>query len=142
MNSRHPADEICQTADAGRQTGGAKSRLLFAPGFPNVVLCYVCICVVFLAPIALLFAVQFADNTEERLFSHYYYIRTTIALMVIGSSVGGMMIVLGADISAYLILAGLLLTALAGMLTLSRCIKGIACALMRSSPSSYRSYLL
>ena len=142
MNSRHPADNICQNTDANPQTGAAKAGRFFAAGFPNAVICYGCICTGLLAPIALLFAVQFADHAEERLFSHYYYIRTTIALMVIGSCTGGVMIVLGADVSTYLILAGLLLIASTGMLALLRCIKGITCALMRRSPPSYRSYLL
>lgn len=142
MNSRHPADEICQSADSNPHTGTDTAWHLFAPGFPNAVICYACICVFFLAPIALLFAVQFADHSEERLFAHYYYIRTTIALMVIGSSIGGVMIVLGAEISTHLILAGLLLAALAGMLAIARCLKGVAFALMRRSPPSYRSYVL
>ena len=142
MNSRHPTDEICQTADKTPQTSSARAKQLFAPGFANAVLCYACICVIFLAPAALLFSVQFAVHTEERLFSHYFYIRTTIALMVIGSSLGGIMIVLGAEISAHLILAGLLLTTLTGILAIARCIKGVAFALMRKSPPSYRSYIL
>ncbi|WP_420336022.1 hypothetical protein [Roseibium sp.] len=142
MNSRHPADEICQSADTDPHTGSDTAKDLFAPGFPNAVICYVCICVFFPAPIALLFAVQFADHSEERLFAHYYYIRTTIALMVIGSSIGGVMIVLGAEISTHLILAGLLLAALAEMLAIARCLKGVAFALMRKSPPSYHSYIL
>lgn len=142
MTPRHSADEICQNAGPNPNNDAAGTKRLFSPGFPNIVLCHVFCCAVFLAPLALLFAVSYAEHSEERLFGHYYYIRTTIALMVIGSSLGGIMIVLGAEVSTQLILAGLLLVTLTGVLALLRCVKGVVYALKRRSPTSYRSYIL
>lgn len=142
MNSRHSTDEICHDSDAHRQADTVSAKGLFAPGFVNIVLCYISTCTVLLVPLALLFSASYANHEEEKLFSHYYYIRTTIALMVIGSCSGGIMVILGADFSTNLILAGLLLIFLTGMLAIARCMKGIAFALMRRSPSSYRSYIL
>lgn len=141
MNTRGPTEDTCHTIDAHRQTGSARGIHIFAPGFSNAVFCYACVCVLFLAPIALLFSVQFADHTDERFYSHYHYIRTTIALLVIGGSVGGMMIFLGAETSNKLILSGLLLISFSATLAIARCLKGLAFALMRQPPSSYRSYI-
>lgn len=142
MTPRHSADEICQNAGPNPNNNAAGTKRLFSPGFSNVLLCYVCSCAVLPAPLALLFAVNYAEHPEERLFAHYHYIRTTIALMVIGSSLGGIMIVLGAEIATQLTLAGLFLVTLTGVLALLRCAKGIFSAIMRQSPTSYRSYIL
>lgn len=142
MNSRHPADEICHHEETHTQTEAVRARSLFAPGFANIALCYMCTCTILLVPLALFFSAGYANQEEKNLFSHYYYIRTTIALMVIGICSGGMMVILGADVSTHLILAGLILVTLTGILTVARCTKGIAFALMRRSPSAYRSYIL
>lgn len=142
MNSRHSTDEICHDANTHRQAEAASAKDPLSPGFGNIVLCYITTCTVLLVPLALFFSASYANQEEESLFSHYYYIRTTIALMVIGSCSGGIMVILGADFSTRLILAGLFLISLTGMLAIARCIKGIAFALMRRSPSSYRSYVL
>ena len=142
MTPRHPVKDICHGADASQQDEAAKSMRLFASGFPNILLCYACICSLALSPLALLFAITHAEHTEERLFAHYHYIRTTIAIMVIGSGLGGVMIILGADISKRLILAGLLLAMLTGVLAFARCIKGTAYAVLRRAPRGYSSYIL
>ncbi|MET1414164.1 hypothetical protein ABVF61_17960 [Roseibium sp. HPY-6] len=120
-----------------KRTGG-----LFGTGFGNIILCYAFILTFFLSPFALYFAISFSEPAENRFFAHYYYIRTTIAVMVIGGCMGSLMILLGADVSSFLILAGLAVVALAGMLTFLRCLKGILCAFKGEPPRTYTSYLL
>lgn len=114
---------------------------MFSPGFGNVFLCYLLVCSLVLAPVALIFSIRFADSTEQRLFAHYFFIRTTIAVFVIGTCVSCLLILIGADLSSSLILAGLALLTITSALTLVRCFRGIFSALRGNSPRFYRSYL-
>lgn len=120
-----------------KRTGG-----LFGSSFSNIVLCYAFIPTFFLSPLALYFAVTFSEPAEQRIFAHYYYIRTTIALMVIGGCTGSLMILLGADLSSLLILTGLTVVLLTAVLTILRCLKGFLCAFKGEPPRAYTSYLL
>ncbi len=120
----------------------ALKKALTRPGFGNVCLCNLFALSVFLAPVALLFAFRFAEHGERELNSHYYYIRTTIALLVIGLCLAGLMVVLGAGFSSPLILGGLALFLATALLTAVRCARGCLRALRREAPNNYKSYLL
>ncbi|MCV0426681.1 MAG: hypothetical protein K5905_14525 [Roseibium sp.] len=115
---------------------------LFGPGFGNICLCYLLIVSTFLSPLALLFAFLFAEPHETRFHAHYFYIRTTVALFVIGFCAGCLMIVLGADISSTLILTGLVLLAFTIVVTLARCARGILSAMRGKAPQNYKSYFI
>lgn len=141
LGSRHPADKMRRLAGSGQGPSGRQRRGMFSPGFGNVFLCYLLVCSLVLAPVALIFSVRFADSTEQRLFAHYFFIRTTIAVFVIGTCVSCLLILIGADLSSSLILAGLALLTITSALTLIRCFRGIFSALRGNSPRFYRSYL-
>ncbi|WP_281926445.1 hypothetical protein [Roseibium album] len=113
-----------------------------ATSLGNVFVCYALILTFFLAPLALFIAMRFSEPAEQSVFAHFFYIRTTIALLVIGCCVGGLLILLGADLSSSLILVGLAIFVLTGFLTLARCLVGGFCALRGRPPRSYRSYLV
>ena len=115
---------------------------LFGPGFGNICLCYLLIASTLLSPLALLFAFLFAEPDEIRFHAHYFYIRTTVALLVIGSCAGCLMIVLGADVSSDLILGGLALMALTVVVTFARCIRGLFNAIRGKAPQNYKSYFI
>ena len=103
--------------------------------------CYALILTVVLAPLALFLALHFSKRAEQTVFAHYYFIRTTVGLLVIGCCVGGLMVLMGADFSSSLILAGLAVFALTGFLTIARCVSGGVCALLGKAPRNYETYL-
>ncbi|MES0879986.1 hypothetical protein [Roseibium sp. SCP14] len=129
-------------AESENRTSHKLRDHLIGPGLSNVCLCYVLILSALLSPVALLFSFLFAEPDETRVFAHYYYIRTTVAVLVIGVCVGTLMIVLGAGISSTIILAGLLLLALTLILTAMRCIRGLFSAMRGKAPQNYKSYLV
>lgn len=142
MATRHPVKDTRGPENRNGQRGRNRTGTLFAPGFGNIVLCYAFVCSLLLAAAALLFAVNFADTSDRRLYAHYYYLRTTIALMVIGYCIGGLLILMGADYSSSLILAGLAIAASSTVLTFARCLNGTFCALRRVAPPGFKSYLV
>ncbi len=142
MDSHHRPD------DWGKKTGNGKHgrhtllRALITPGRANVGLCYLLTLSAVLSPAALLFAVLFAEPENGSLHQHYYYLRTTIALLVIGFSAGSLLIVFGASLSSLLILAGLALLTLTALLTLLRCLSGFVCAFRSLPLRNYKSYFI
>ncbi|MEM9629946.1 MAG: hypothetical protein AAGA50_01380 [Pseudomonadota bacterium] len=129
-------------AEADKRASHDTRGRLIEPGLSNICLCYVLILSALFAPIALLFAFLFAEPDETRVYAHYFYIRTTVALLVIGVCVGCLMIVLGASISSSVILAGLFLLVLTIGLTVTRCIRGFFSALRGKAPQNYKSYFV
>ncbi|TYC52809.1 hypothetical protein FMN50_16580 [Rhodobacterales bacterium] len=142
MSSRHPADEPGTPAGAAGQPPQHSSPSLVRPGFGNACLCYLLVLSALLSPLALVFAFLFAEPHAPPLQAHYFYIRTTIALMVIGFCLAVLMIVVGAVVSTFLILAGLALLALTAALTLARCCAGFIHAFRRRAPRNYRTYFI
>lgn len=141
-SSRHPMDELTGTDSGDKRKPGKPISVFARPGFGNICLCYVLVLSAFLSPVALLYAFLFADAGPHRFHAHYYYLRTTVALMVIGFSLGCLLIVLGATFSTGLILAGLVLLLLTAVLTLARCLTGLIGAVRRTPPRNYGSYLV
>ncbi len=129
-------------AGIGMQRPGTGVSALIKPGAVNICGCYLLAMSAFLSPLALLFAVLYAEPEHKDYQAHYFYIRTTIALMVIGFCLGSLMILLGVSQSSALILAGLVQLSLTAVLTLARCLSGLARALRGDPPRNYRSYFV
>jgi len=146
--SRHPAEEAGEPDDGDEGRTEDRGRddsfpgILFRPGFANVCLCYLFVLSFFLSPAALLFSFLFAERGDSRILTHYYFVRTTIALLVIGFCMSGLMIVLGAVFSSLLILTGVTLFAATAALTLIRCVSGLIFALRCKAPRNYKSYFV
>jgi len=117
-------------------------RALLQPGYANIGLCYILTAAFVTAPVALLFATRFADPGERNLQGHYLYIRTSLALMIIGAGTGALAILLGAPLSSALMLAGLVLIAGTLLLTLSRCLCGLYNAAYRLPLRRPKSFLV
>lgn len=115
---------------------------LLGASFANVVLCYLLVLTAALLPFALFFALRFADRAGRALQAHYFYVRTTIAILVIGTCVGGLTILAGVALAAPLIFAGLALFGLTLALGLTRCLCGLARALQGRPPRAYQTYLI
>ncbi|MBN9669279.1 hypothetical protein [Roseibium aggregatum] len=145
MSSRHPSKKTGEPV-AGNEGDWAKDDsfpgVFFKPSFRNICLCYLSLLTFFLSPVALLFAFLFAERGGSRLQAHYFFIRTTFALLVIGFCLAGLMVVLGAVLSTVLILAGVVLFVLSAALTLVRCASGLVFALRSEAPRNYKSYLM
>lgn len=142
LRSRHTANEPEQ-----RATGDGKQKAfspfgLFRPGSANICLCHLFVLTLLLSPIALGFAFLFAEQGGRWQQAHYHYLRTTIALLIIGLSAGGLMILLGASISSALMLAGLGLCAVAVLLCYTRSGLGFYSALRGSPLRNHRSYFI
>jgi len=142
MSSRHPVNELNGPDSGDRRKPGKLLSVFARPGSVNICLCYVLVLSAALSPVALFFAFLFADAGPHRFHAHYYYIRTTVALLVIGFSLGCLLIVLGASFSTTLILAGLVLLLLTAILTLARCLTGLFGALRGIPPRNYGSYFV
>lgn len=115
---------------------------LVRPGFVNICLCYLLVLTAVLSPLALLFSFLFAEAGGARLHAHYFYIRTTIALLVIGFCLACLMIVVGAVMSTVLILVGLALLALTAALTLARSCNGFFHAFRAEAPRNHSTYFI
>lgn len=128
----------------GRQRRVARRlpAAVFRPGPANICLCHLLVASLALAPLALLFSFRHADPGGRWLESHYLYLRTSIALLVIGAGLGGLMILLGAPLSSLLMLGGLALVAATLLLTLARCCNGFYRALFGLSLRNPKSYLV
>lgn len=115
---------------------------LVHPGFANICLCYVLVAALLTLPLALFLAIRFAVPGRTQLEAHYLYIRTTIALLVIGTGVGSLLILLGAPLSSSLMLGGLALIATTLVQALARCCYGVSCAVRRQPVHNPKSYLV
>ncbi len=140
--SRHPADGQGNRKRSEQTAAGPLPAAVIRPGYFNICLCNVLVLTGLLVPAALVFAVRFAETDGRWLQAHYHYIRTTIALLAIGSSLGGLMILLGAPLSSYLMLAGLGLIAATILLCIARCVTGFTCSLRGVSLRDHRTYLV
>jgi uncharacterized membrane protein len=115
---------------------------LIRPGPVNICLCHLLVVSLVLAPLALAFAIRHAEPGGRRLESHYLYLRTSFAILVIGTGLGSLMILLGAPLSSLLMLAGLGLIAATLALTLARCGNGFCRALLGLPLRNPKSYLV
>ena len=140
LRSRHPADEPDHRRSGGR-TGRSLAGLL-SPGYTNTCLCYLLVAIVLPLPLALIFAIRFASCQEDRLQAHYLYLRTTIALLVIGAGTGALLILLGAPLSSLVMLAGLVLMAATLLLTVLRCCYGCYCAVRQQGLRNPHSFFV
>ncbi|GAB2185440.1 hypothetical protein [Roseibium sp. LAB1] len=152
LRSRHTTNEPATNEPATnepehRSAGGGKQKAfspfgLFRPGSANICLCHLLVLTVLLSPIALGIAVIYAEPEGRWLQAHYHYLRTTIALLVIGLSTGGLMILLGASSSSALMLAGLGVCTVTVMLSSARSLLGLFSALRGSPLRNHRSYFI
>jgi uncharacterized membrane protein len=142
LRSRQTANE-----PEHRATGDEKQRTfspfgLFRPGSANICLCHLLVLTLLLSPVALGFAFLYAEQGGRWQQAHYHYLRTTVALLVIGLSAGGLMILIGASISSALMLAGLGLCAATVLLNLARSLHGFYSALRGAPLRNHRSYFI
>ncbi|MDN3718463.1 hypothetical protein QW131_02560 [Roseibium salinum] len=93
---RHPAGGPDKTS-GGNGRKPAAFTALSRPGYGTICLCYLLTLTVFLSPLALVMAILFADIGPHAFRAHYFYIRTSVGLLVIGAGLGCLMIVLGAS---------------------------------------------
>jgi uncharacterized membrane protein len=121
---------------------GRLPAVLIRPGPVNICLCNLFVLTGFLAPLALAFAFLFADTEGRWLQSHYHYLRTTVALFVIGGGLGGLMILFGAPLSSGLMLAGLGLITATLLLTAARSLAGFYCSLRGLPLRNHETFLL
>jgi uncharacterized membrane protein len=117
-------------------------KAFFSSGFVNIGLCNLLTLSIALVPIALFFAIRFANENNQCFQGHYHYIRTTIAILVIGTCLAGLMVLVGAALSTLLILAGLALLSLTGTLVILRCFSGLALCIRKEPHRNYESYLI
>lgn len=122
---------------SGRSPAG-----LFSSGFANICLCYLLVAAILTVPFALFLAIRNAESGEKPLEAHYLYIRTTIALLVIGTGIGTLLILLGAPLSSGLMLGGLALIAATLLVALSRCCYGLSCAARHKTLRDPKSFLI
>jgi len=115
---------------------------LVRPGPVNLCLCHMLVLTGFLMPLALAFAFRFAETDDRWLRSHYHYLRTTVALFVIGGGLGWLMILFGVPYSTALMLAGLAVIAVTLVLIAARSLTGIYCAIRRAPLRNHESFLL
>ena len=142
LRSRRTANEPEHSA-----TGDAKQKAvspfgLFRPGSANICLCHLLVLTLLLSPIALVFAFLYAETGGHWQQTHYHYLRTTIALLVIGLSAGGLMILLGAAISSVLMLVGLVLCTATVLLIFARSLHGFYRALRGFPLRNHQSYFI
>lgn len=142
MSSRHPSDGPGPPAGSAGEKPRSLPAALVRPGFTNICLCYLLVLSAVFSPLALLFSFVFAEAGGAPLHAHYFYIRTTIALLVIGFCLSCLMIVLGALMSTVLILTGLALLALTAALTLARSCSGFFHAFRSQAPRNYSTYFI
>lgn len=142
LSSRHPANGPGHRRDEDRNAAGRFPATLFRHGPVNVCVCHLLVLSLVATPLALLFAVRHADTADRWLQAHYLYVRTSIALLVIGVGLGSLCILLGAPTSAFLMLAGLGLVVATLLLMVMRCANGIFRALRGLSLRNPKSYLV
>ncbi|QFT33495.1 hypothetical protein FIV00_23590 [Labrenzia sp. THAF82] len=140
----HPVENLVRNTDAKNRgrSPGSRLRSFFLPGRGNIFLCYLMTLSVMLCPIALLFAILFAETQNEEFQAHYHYLRTTIALLVIGLLTGCLLIVLGASLSSLLIFAGLAFAGAALILTVLRCSHGLIRTTRGLPLRNHRTYFI
>lgn len=140
--SRHTANEPEHRASGDGKQKAFSPFGLFRPGSANICLCHLLVLTLVLSPIVLAFAFLYAEQGGRWQQAHYHYLRTTIALLVIGLSAGGLMILLGASNSTALMLAGLGLCAATVLLSFARSLHGFYSALRGSPLRNHRSYFI
>jgi uncharacterized membrane protein len=133
---RNLLEEACE-----RKYMKLRSAIL-SPGFVNIGICNLLILSTAFIPIALFFAIRFANENNQCFQGHYHYIRTSIAVLVIGTCLAGLMILAGAALSSLLILAGLVLLCLTGALVVLRCFSGLVLSLRNEPHRNEKSYLI
>ncbi|GAB4531231.1 MAG: hypothetical protein Tsb0019_33020 [Roseibium sp.] len=116
--------------------------MLIRPGAVNICLCHMLILTGLLSPLALVFAFRFAEPEDRWLQSHYHYVRTSVALLVIGGGLGGLMILFGAPLSSGLMLAGLGMIAATLILAAARSLTGVYCSLRGLPLRNHETFLL
>lgn len=127
--------------EAQQPTGKISDRL-FGPGFINVALCHALLLPFITLPLSTYFAARFGSCHGRELIGHYHYIRTTVAIMLLGGGTAALCLLVGVETSARLVLAGLVVGALTLVLFYLRCLYGIACALRRKPLRNHRSLLV
>ena len=134
--------------DLGQRTAGTNRGVKFGPraifraSAANIALCHLLVMTLFFSPIALGFSIIYAETEQDWLRAHYHYLRTSIALMVIGLAVGGLMILAGVSLSSALMLAGLAVCAVTLMLVAARSAIGIFRAFLGLRLRNHNSYFL
>ncbi|MHA7774041.1 hypothetical protein [Roseibium sp. M-1] len=142
MHFNRPADDLGQrTADADRERELGPRTILRASA-ANICLCHCLVLSLFLSPAALGFAIAFADTDGRWLRAHYHYLRTTIALLVIGLASGSLLILAGLSLSPALMLAGLGICAATILLVIARTLNGIFRAFFGLQLRNHRSYFI
>jgi len=142
MQYRQPAEESGQEARGAERETGLDPRSVFRASAANICLCHCLVMALIPSPVALGFAIAFAEADGRWLRSHYHYLRTTIALLVIGISSGSLVILAGLSLTSILMLAGLGICALTVLLVLARSLNGIFCAFLGAPLRNHRSYFL
>jgi|GEM_PF-1593506 len=142
MQYRQPAEESGQRAAGAERETGLGPRSVFRASAANVCLCHCLVMALLPSPVALGFAIAFADADGRWLRSHYHYLRTTIALLVIGLSSGSLLILAGLSLYSMLMLAGLAICALTVLLVLARSLNGIFRAFRGIPFRNHRSYFI
>ncbi|GAA0778022.1 hypothetical protein GCM10009077_19140 [Roseibium denhamense] len=113
-----------------------------SPGFANTALCYLCLLSFALSPVALLFSLAYAHTDHGIHRQHYYYIRTTIAVLVIGLSAGALLVLIGANTSPAVILSGVGIVAAAALTSIARCLHGLVRSFRKAPLRNHRTYLI
>ncbi|ASP36375.1 hypothetical protein [Labrenzia sp. VG12] len=142
LRSRHPVKKPDYRDRDNQTRSGWSPTALFQPGFANICLCHVLVAAVLTVPFAFFMAIRHAETGEKPIEAHYLYVRTTIALLVIGTGIGSFLILLGAPLSSSLMLSGLALIAATLLLTLPRCCYGLSCAARRKPLRNPKSFLI
>lgn len=142
MQYRQPAEESGQRAAGEDRQTGLDPRSVFRASAANICLCHCLVMTLFPSPVALGFAIAFAETDGRWLRSHYHYLRTTIALLVIGLCSGSLMILAGLSLSSMLMVAGLGICALTLLLVLARSLNGIFRSFLGLQLRNHRSYFI
>lgn len=116
--------------------------MVYRPGATNICLCHLLVASLVLAPFALAFSIFHADPGGRWLEAHYLYLRTSVAVLVIGAGLGSLMILLGAPQSSLVMLGGLFLVAATLLITLARSCNGFCRALLGLPLRNPKSYLV
>jgi hypothetical protein len=142
MQYHRPVGEPGQRAAGTEREAGFSPRSVFKASAANLCLCHCLVIALLPSPAALGFAIAFAETGGPWLRAHYHYLRTTIALLVIGLSSGSLMILAGLSLSSKLMLAGLGLCAGTMLLVLVRSLNGIIRAFFGLQLRNHRSYFI
>ncbi|MBO6510554.1 MAG: hypothetical protein JJ979_19090 [Roseibium sp.] len=141
-NSIDQTDAARPSPDNGIHALASLCKRPFQAGMVNVGLCHVMMSTYVLSPVALVFATVYADVDRQVLREHHHYIKTSGAILLIGTSISGLLWLAGAALSTVLILIGLAAMSLTAALVFLRSLNGLALCLRKQPPKNYRSYLV